>query len=100
MKLYYPDSRVSSVRQKNFFLFALSNYGINCQKKWYQPAVSVLLNRAQIQCMCHFKCFISVQCVSSFSISFRAVVSAFEPFCPVDTVLLFTVLLCCICVDN
>jgi len=28
-----------------FSLFALSNYGINCQKKWYQPAVSVLLYR-------------------------------------------------------
>ena len=29
----------------SFPLFALSNYGINCQKKWYQPAVSVLLYR-------------------------------------------------------
>jgi len=24
-----------------FSLFALSNYGISCQKQWYQPAVSV-----------------------------------------------------------
>ena len=43
MKVYYPDSRVTV---RHFFsLFVLSNYGINCQKKWYQPAVSVLLYR-------------------------------------------------------
>ena len=40
-----------------FSLFALSNYGINCQKQWYQPAVSVLLYRVQIQCMCRFLMF-------------------------------------------
>jgi len=40
MKLYYPDSRVT-VRQF-FSLFLWSKYGINCQKKWYQPVVSVL----------------------------------------------------------
>ena len=33
-------------------------------------------------------------------IIYRAVVSAFEPFCPVDTVLLFIVLLYYICVDK
>ena len=40
MKLYYPDSRVT-VRQF-FSLFVWSKYGINWQKKWYQPVVSVL----------------------------------------------------------
>ena len=40
MKLYYPDSRVTV---RHFFsLFVWSKYGINCQKKWYQPVVSVL----------------------------------------------------------
>ena len=37
-KLYYPDSRVTA---RHFFPFVLSNYGINCQKRWYQPAMSV-----------------------------------------------------------
>jgi len=42
--LYYPDSRFTV--HQNLFLFVLSNYGINCRKKWYQPAaVSVLLYR-------------------------------------------------------
>ena len=52
MKLYYPDSRLLFV--KFFFLFVWSDYGINCQKKWNQPAVSVLLYRVWIQCMCRF----------------------------------------------
>jgi len=52
MKLYYSDSRVT-VRQ-NFLSVCLSNYGINCQKKWHQPAVSVLLYRVYIQCICRF----------------------------------------------
>jgi len=33
-------------------------------------------------------------------VSFRAVVSAFEPFCSVNTLRLFTVVLYCICVDE
>ena len=55
MKLYYPDSRLLFV--KIFFLFVLSDYGINCQKRWYQPVVSVLLYRVWIQCMCRFLMF-------------------------------------------
>jgi len=34
----YPDSRVTA--RQFFSLFASSNYGITCQTKWYQPAVS------------------------------------------------------------
>jgi len=69
---------------KFFSLFALSNYTINCQKKWYQQAVSVHLYRVCIQCMCHILTFcFSAAC---FFIYRRSVL--LEPFCPVNTALL------------
>jgi len=43
MKLYYPDSRLLLVNI--FSLFVLSNCGIDCQNRWYQPVVLELLYR-------------------------------------------------------
>ena len=59
-----------------FCLFVWFKYGINCQKKWYQPVVSVILYHVWIHCMCRFLMFcFSVVCFFIY-VSFRAVVSA------------------------
>ena len=65
---------------KFFSLFVLSNYGINCQKKWHQPAVSVLLYRVKIQRMCRFLTFCSSAVCFFINVYFTAVVSALRPF--------------------
>jgi len=53
------------------------------------------------QPVCRFLLFCFSTVCFFINVSFRAVVSvSCKPFCPVDTVLLFTVLLYCICVDE
>ena len=78
MKLYHPDSRITA--RQIFSLFVLSNYGINCQKKRYQPAVSVLfiarLNSMHVSFLMF--CFSAVCFL--INVSFRAAVSALWAF--------------------
>jgi len=57
----------------------LSNYGINCQKKWHQPAVSVLLlSRLNSMHVSFFNVLFQWSCF--INVSFRAVVSALWAF--------------------
>jgi len=49
-------------------------------KKWYQPAVSVLLCPIEIQCMCRFLTFRFSAESFFIYVSFKAVVSAFWAF--------------------
>jgi len=62
---------------KIFSLFALSNYGINCQMKWYQPAVSMLLYQSKFNARVVFLMFCFSAVCFFIYVSFKAVVSAF-----------------------
>ena len=53
-------------------------------------SVSAFISRLNSMCVSFLMFCFSAVCFFIY-VSFRAVVSAFEPFCPVDTVLLFTV---------
>ena len=89
------SSCVTELLLVNFFsLFVLSNYGINYQKKWYQPEVFVCFYIASKFNACVV--FVLVQCFS-----FRVVVSSFLSLSVQSTQFCSSLfLLYCICVDE